>query len=65
MGAQDECQIQDFFFKNCENTGKILKIHVQAITLLTLTLIFLGPHKKFSLLLLRMTNYIYSPWEKN
>ena len=42
------------FTKNCENTGKILW---------NLASIFSGSHKKFSLVLLQMTNYIFSPWK--
>ena len=51
------------FHKNCENTGKILKFHVQDIILWNLMVIFLGSHKKFSLVLLQMTTYIFSPWK--
>ena len=49
------------FHKNCENTGKILKFHLQDIMLGNLTFIFSSSHKKFSLVLLQMTNYIFSP----
>ena len=51
------------FHKDCENTGKILKFHVQDIILGNLTFIFSCSHKKFSLVLLQMTNYIFSPWK--
>ena len=51
------------FHKNCENTGKILKFHVQDVILWNLMVIFLGSRKKFSLVLLQMTNYIFSPWK--
>ena len=49
------------FHKNFENTGKFLKVHVFHVILLNLTFIFSGSHKKFSLVLLQITNYIYSP----
>ena len=37
------------FHKNCENTGKILKISCVRCHFLNLTFILLGSHKKFSL----------------
>ena len=43
------------FHKNCENTGEILKISCVRCNF------FSGPHKKFSLVLLQITNYILSP----
>ena len=46
------------FHKNCENTGKILKISCERCTCNyenNLTFIFSGSHK-FSLVLLQMTN---------
>ena len=51
------------FHKNCENKIKFWKFHVKNVILLTLTFIFSGSHKKFSLVLLQMTNYIFSPWK--
>ena len=42
------------FHKNCENTGKILKFHVQDVILWNLTFIFFGSHKKFSLVLFQI-----------
>ena len=54
------------FCKNCENTGKILKISCVRCHFVKfdINIIFLGSHKKFSLVLLQVTNkyYIYSPW---
>ena len=43
------------FHKNCENAGEILKISCVRCNF------FSGPHKKFSLVLLQITNYILSP----
>ena len=49
----------------CENTGKILKISCVRCHFVKfdINIIFLGSHKKFSLVLLQVTNkyYIYSP----
>ena len=42
------------FHKNCENTDKILKFHVQDVILWNLTFIFFGSHKKFSLVLFQI-----------
>ena len=47
------------FHEKCENTGKILKI--SCVRCNFVKFIFLGSHKKFSLVLLQMTNYIFSP----
>ena len=46
------------FHKNCENTGKILKISFVSCNFVK----FISPssQKKFSLVLLQMTNYILS-----
>ena len=48
------------FHKNCENTGKILKISCVRCNFLKCDIRFLGLirncHKKFSLVLLQMTN---------
>ena len=53
------------FHKNCENTGKILKILLWHIILWNLTIIFSGSHKKFSLVLLQMTtSYDFEKCEK-
>ena len=49
------------FPKNCGNKGKFLKFHVKDVILGNLTIIFSGSHKKFSLVLLQMTNYVSSP----
>ena len=46
------------FYKNCENTGKILKISCVRCNFVTFDIHFSGSHKKFSLVLLQMTNYI-------
>ena len=51
------------FHKNCQNTGKTLKLHVYDDILWNLTAFFSDSHKKFSLVLLQMTNYIFSPWK--
>ena len=54
------------FHKNCENTGKILKISSVRCHFVKfgINIIFLGSHKKFSSVLLQVTNkyYIDSPW---
>ena len=42
------------FQKNCENTVKILKIFPKDVFLWSLAFIFLGSHKKFSLVLLHI-----------
>ena len=53
------------FQKNCENTSKIVKIfYMLDVILWTLTVIFSGSHKKFSLVLLQMINYVFSPWQR-
>ena len=53
------------FHKNCENTGKILKISSVRCHFVKfdINIIFLGSHKKFALVLLQVTNkyYIDSP----
>ena len=38
-----------------------VKFHVKDVSLSNLTVFFLGSPKKFSLVLLQMTNYIFSP----
>ena len=52
------------FHKNCENTGEILKISYVTYSFVKFDIIFSGSHKKLSLVLLQMTNYIFSPWKK-
>ena len=42
---------------------KFWKFHAQAVILLSLTLIFPGPHTTLSLSLLHITSYICSPWK--
>ena len=50
------------FPKNCENTGKILrKLHVKVKFCEIWHPFSRAPIKKFSLVLLQMTNYIFSP----
>ena len=49
------------FHKNCEKAGKILKISCVMCNFLKFEFIFSGSHKKFSLVLFQMTNYIISP----
>ena len=49
------------FHKNCENTGEILKISYVTYSFVKFDIIFSGSHKKLSLVLLQMTNYIFSP----
>ena len=49
------------FHKNWENTGKILNISCVRRNLRNLTFIFSGSDKKFSSVLLQITNYIFSP----
>ena len=53
------------FHRNCENAGKIscVRFHFGPI-LWNLKFIFFGPHKKFFLALLEITNYIYSSLKK-
>ena len=41
---------------------KFWKLHVLDVILWDLRFIFSGSHRKFSLVLLQMTNYIFSPW---
>ena len=48
------------FYKNCENTGKSLKISCERCNLVNLTFIFSGAHEKFFLVLLQMIFYIFS-----
>ena len=54
------------FHKNCENTDKIVKISCVRCHFVKfdINIIFLGSRKKFSSVLLQVTNkyYIYSPW---
>ena len=45
--------------KNCENTGKILKISCVRCHFVNFD-IHSGSHKKFSLVLLQKTNYIFT-----
>ena len=49
------------FHKNCEKTGKVLKISCVRRHFMKFEIHFLALHKKFSLVLLHITNYIYSP----
>ena len=49
------------FYKNCENTRKILKISFVRCHFVKLDMYFSDSHEKFSLVLLQITNYIYSP----
>ena len=57
MGAQEnKCQIS-------QEQAKFWKFRVQYVILWSLTLIFSGSHKKFSLVFLQITDYIYSPWK--
>ena len=52
------------FHKNSENIGKILKISWVRCHFLNLSFFFFsGSHKKYSLVLLHITDYIYSPWK--
>ena len=52
------------FHNNCEKkAGKFWKIDVREVILRNLTFIFSGSHMKFSLVLLQITNYIFSPWK--
>ena len=52
------------FHKNCENTEvKFWKLHILDVILWNLTFIFSGSPKKFSLVLLQMTNYFFSDWK--
>ena len=46
------------FHKNCEKTSKILKISCVRCNFVKFDIHF---HKKFSLVLLQMTNYTFSP----
>ena len=41
---------------------KFWKLHVLDVILWHLRFIFSGSHRKFSLVLLQLTNYIFSPW---
>ena len=52
------------FHKNCENTGEILKISYVTYSFVKFDIIFSNSRKKFSLVSLQMTNYIFSPWKK-
>ena len=60
MGAE---KINVKFHKNCEKQVKFSKFCVQDVILWSLTYIFSGSHKKFSLVLLQMIYYIFSPWK--
>ena len=42
---------------------KFWKFHVSDVILWNLTFIFSGSYQKFSLVLLQLTNYIFSPWK--
>ena len=47
-----ECEKMNFkFHKNCENTGKSLKISCERCNFVSLTFIFSGSHEKFCLVL--------------
>ena len=48
------------FHKNWENTGKILNFSCVRCNWRNLTFIFSGSNKKFSSVLLQITNYIFS-----
>ena len=50
------------FHKNCDYTGKILKISRVRCNLMKFD-IFSGSHKKFLLVLLQMIYYVFSPWK--
>ena len=49
------------FHKNYGKTGKVLKILCARRHFAKFDIYFLELHKKFSLVLLHITNYIYSP----
>ena len=50
------------FNKNCENTGKILKISCVRCQVVKFDIfVFSGSHEKQSLVLLQVTDYIFSP----
>ena len=47
------------FHKNCENTGKSLKISCERCNFVNLTFISSGSHEKFWLVLIQMIFYIF------
>ena len=50
------------FNKNCKNTGKILKISCVRCQVVKFDIfVFSGSHEKKSLVLLQVTDYIFSP----
>ena len=51
------------FHKNCDYTGKILKISFVRCHFVKFDICFLGLHKKFFSVLLQMIYYIFSPWK--
>ena len=51
------------FHKNCENTGKILKIACVRCDFVKFDINFLGLRLEISLVLLQMTNYMFRPWK--
>ena len=53
-------KINVMFHTKCENTDKILKISCVRCHFVKFEICFQGPYKKFSLVLLQITNYIYS-----
>ena len=61
MGTSGPEKINVKFHKNCKNTAKILKISWAKCHFVKFGIYFLGSYKKFSLVLLQITNYIFSP----
>ena len=49
--------------KNCENTGKILKILCERCHFVKFVIYFLGFSREIFFVSLQITNYIYSPWK--
>ena len=49
------------FHENCENSGKILKISCVRCHFVKFDIYLSDSPKKFSLVLLQLTNYIFSP----
>ena len=58
MGAM---KMNDKFHQNSGNTDKILKLSCVRCNFVKFGILFLGSNKKFSLVILQMTNYILSP----
>ena len=69
MGVREnECQISQELWKKKKQQQqkkqvKFWKIDVRDVILWYLTFIFSGSHMKFSLVLLQITNFIFSPWK--